>query len=199
MNPMTQQEMESAFETLREQAIVLRQTFNTFDTLFSADLKIENILRKSAAWFFDDLNSIMIEYLILLICRLTDPPETAGNTNLTIPWMTEVVCEHADRDVMSKILKIDECLRNFGQSLRPIRNKIISHIDRETYMYERSLGDHSEKETREFFDNLQKYFDAVGIAIGVGPLDFLNSSCQGDVHDLIKVLRQGLEFADSRK
>lgn len=196
---MTQWELESAFVTLREQAIVLRQTFNTFDSLFSTDPKIENVLRKSAAWFFDDLNSIMIEYLISLICRLTDPPETAGNTNLSVPWMTEVICELTDQDIKLKIIELDEYLRNYGQLLRPIRNKSVSHIDRETYVEERVLGGHSEKETRVFFDSLQKYFDTVGSAIGAGPLDFSSSSCKGDLHDLMKVLRNGLEFADSRK
>ncbi len=52
---------------------------------------------------------------------------------------------------------------------------------------------------RMFFENLQNYFDVVGNAIGVGPLDFSNSSCRGDVHDLIKVLRKGLEFTDNKE
>ena len=197
---MTQQELESAFDKLREQAIELRQIYNTFDSLFSTDAEIENVLRKSAVWFFHDLNSMMIQYLILLICRLTDPPKTTGRQNLTIPWMTEVICENdsVDQEIKSKIIELDECLRNYGQLLKLIRNKIVSHIDRETYAYERTLGGHSEEEMWDFFDNLQKYFDVVGNVIGVGPLDFRNSSCQGDVHDLLKVLRRGL-YRDKHK
>ena len=201
MNPTTQQELENAFDTLREQAIVLRQTFNTFDILFSSGHKIQCILTKSAASFFHDLNAMMIEYLILMICRITDRPETAGNPNLTIPWMTKEICKShdLDKDARSEIRRLDKCIRSYRKLMKPVRNKIVSHIDLETHTMQRILGGHSQEEMRKFFENLQNYFDVVGNAIGVGPLDFSSSSCQGDVHDLIKVLRQGLNFTDNKE
>ncbi len=191
---MTQSELENAFTMLREQAIILRQTFDTFNFLFSSGPEADSILTKSAAWFFHDLNRMMVEYLILLICRLTDPPETAGKTNLTIPWMTKAICEDhcLGQDIKLEIQRLEKCILDYRTLLKPARNKIVSHIDRETYVFQRVIGGHSEKEMRNFFDNLSKYFEEAGNAIGIGPLDFTNSACQGDVHDLLKVLRRGL-------
>ena len=48
-------QLESQFNVLRDQAIVLRQTFNTFNHLFESDGETDRVLRKSAAWFFHDL------------------------------------------------------------------------------------------------------------------------------------------------
>ena len=72
-------QLESQFKVLRDQAIVLRQTFNTFNHLFESDSETDRVLKESAAWFFYDLNRMMVEYLILLVCRLTDPPETLAH------------------------------------------------------------------------------------------------------------------------
>ena len=42
-------QLESQFKVLRDQAIVLRQTFNTFNYLFESDGGADRVLRKSAA------------------------------------------------------------------------------------------------------------------------------------------------------
>lgn len=43
----------------------------------------------------------------------------------------------------------------------------------------------------KFFENLQRYFDVAGNAVGVGPLDFRCSPGPGDVLDLIRTLKRG--------
>lgn len=56
---------------------------------------------------------------------------------------------------------------------------------------DRPLGEHDSDEVGAFFENLQKYCDAVGNAIGVGPLDFRFAPGKGDVLDLIGVVQRG--------
>ena len=53
-----------------------------------------------------------------------------------------------------------------------------------------ALGAHGEEVIVEFFENLQAYFDAVGDAVGVGPLDFRNAPGPGDVIDLVRTLER---------
>ena len=69
------------------------------------------------------------------------------------------------------------------------RNKIIAHADKQTVLENRAMGQHEEKEMRQFFTNLQKYMDRVGSAIGVGPSDFSVPDSEGDGFELIVFLR----------
>ena len=109
------------FNVLRDQAIILRQTFNTFNHLFESDGETDHVLRESAAWFFHDLNRMMVEYLILLVCRLTDPPETFGKPNSTIPRMTKLLCKKEDLDhrIKAKLKTLDESMSLYKPSDGP--------------------------------------------------------------------------------
>ena len=192
---MTLDELHNDFKTLRDQAINLRQTFNTFNFLFSGSPEIDEILKSSAVIFFHDLNQIMVEYLILLIGRITDRPEMHGRANLTIPYMTRLIFEDNGLDLNIQAesrIKIEELngqIREYRRLLDPARNRIVAHIDRETYVVQQTLGDHTKEQMDQFFNNIQEYFDEVGNAIGVGPLDFQYVAGDGDVQSLIRVLR----------
>lgn len=187
-------QLESQFKALRDQAIVLRQTFNTFNHLFESDGETDRVLKESAAWFFHDLNRMMVEYLVLLVCRLTDPSETFGKPNLTIPRMTKLLCKNEDLDQGTKanLKTLDEHIRDYRKRLEPVRNKIVGHADLDTYVSHSLLGAHPKEKMIEFFENLQSYFDVAGVAVGVGPLDFRFSPGPGDVLDLIHTLKRGL-------
>ena len=90
---MTNDPLQDEFVKLRDQAIWLRQTINTFNHLFDSDPETERILRESAGLFFTDLNTIMQEYAILLVCRLTGPAESFGKANLSTQRFTILLRE----------------------------------------------------------------------------------------------------------
>ncbi len=188
---MTKEELQREFETLRNQAIYLIQTFNTYNDLFEASDEVERVLRKSAERFFGDINTIMIEYMILVVCRLTDPPTTSGKPNLTIPHMNKLLCK--DGFFSSEIRKLSDRIMAYRKLLEPVRNKIVAHIDRDTYIKDLTLGGHSKEEMTRFFENdLLQYFDKVAEAIDVTPILDLNTRCSGDALDLRKTLKRGL-------
>ena len=185
---MTNDALQDEFIKLRDQAIWLRQTFNTFNDLFDSDPKTERILRESAGLFFTDLNTIMQEYTLLLVCRLTGPAESFGKANLSTQRFTILLRE---RDCLTpEIERLDAQLTAYSELLKPARNKIIAHSDLEVHVDDISLGAHGEEVAAEFFDNLQAYFDAVGNAVGVGPLDFRHTPGAGDVIDLVRTLKR---------
>lgn len=72
------------------------------------------------------------------------------------------------------------------------RNRLVAHLDRKAVMAGRPLGAHPEQEVKLFFANLSGYVDAVGNAVGVGPLDFRTSAAPGDATDLLRTLRRAL-------
>ncbi len=188
---MTREELQREFETLRNQAIYLIQTFNTYNDLFFSGPEIERILRKSAERFFGDINVIMIEYMILVVCRLTDPPGTSGKRNLTIPYMNELLRE---KDCLSpEIETLSDSIIAYRKLLEPVRNKIVAHMDRDTYIQDLTLGGHSKEEMAQFFEkDLLQYFEKVAKAIGATPLGSLITRGRGDALDLRKTLSRGL-------
>ena len=187
---MTREELQREFEALCDGAINLLVIFCIRNDLFKSDnLKI---LEKSAGWFFGGLQGILRQYIILLVCRLTDPPETSGKPNLTIPRMNELLREN---DCFSpEIETLTDGIMSYREHLAPARNKIIAHKDRETCFSSCALGKHTEEEMKKFFEvDLPMYFDAVGGAIGVGRQDLHDlPPGPGDVDDLIEILKKGL-------
>lgn len=188
---MTREELQREFKTLRNQAIYLIQTFNTYNDLFEAGDEVERVLRKSAERFFGDISVIMIEYMILLVCRLTDPPGTSGRANLTIPYMNKLLRENDCFN--SEIETLSDSIMDYRELLEPVRNKIVAHMDHDTYIQDLALGGHSKEEMKQFFKNdLLQYFEKVAKAISVTPLGSLITRGYGDALDLRKTLSRGL-------
>ena len=186
---MTREELHKEFELLREEATFLLQTFHFYKDLFeSADPKVLTILHESAGSFFINLHQMMRQYIFLLICRLTDPPETSGKANLTIQRMNELLREN--NCFSTEIETLTHGIIAYRELLTPVRNKIVAHADRDTYIFSHTLGKHSKEEETKFFeDDLPKYFDAVGKAIGVPDRHINNIFYSGDAESLIHILR----------
>ena len=185
---MPHEALQDEFTKLRDQAIWLRQTVNTFNHLFDSGLESERVLRESAGLFFGDLNIMMQEYVILLVCRLTGPAESFGKANLSTQRFTALMRHRGCLTL--EIERLDASLTAYGELLKPARNKIIAHNDLEVHVDDIALGAHGEEAMVEFFENLQAYFDAVGNAVGVGPLDFRNTPGPGDAIDLVRKLER---------
>ena len=190
---MTQQALQDEFIKLRDQAVWLRQTVNTFNCLFDSGPETERLLQESAGLFFGDLNTMMQEYAILVVCRLTGPAESFGKANLSTQRFTALMRQRGC--LTPEIERLDARLTAYGELLKPARDKIIAHSDLEVHIDDVALGAHSEEVMVEFFENLQAYFDAVGNAVGVGPLDFQHTPGPGDVIDLVRKLERANDAA----
>ena len=190
---MTRNALQDEFIKLRNQAIWLRQTVNTFNYLFDSGPEVERILRESASLFFTDLNTMMQEYAILLVCRLTGPAESFGKANLSTQRFTALMRQTGC--LTPEIKRLDARLTAYGELMKPARNKIIAHSDLEVHIDDIALGAHGEEVMVKFFENLQAYFDAAGNAVGVGPLDFRHAPGPGDAIDLVRKLKRANDSA----
>ena len=73
-----------AFNAFRVESVWVRTVFDTATALYSSGPDTENLLRRTALRFFGDLNSILVEYWVLVVCRITDPQKTGNRENLTV-------------------------------------------------------------------------------------------------------------------
>lgn len=187
--PMGKMKLQKDFEMFRDHCIIIRRDCNTYNALFFSGSN--ELLIKAASTFFNDIAEIMQRDWILQVCKLMDLAVTKRNEivleNISIKLINlqleneELMCQ--------EISSISDALLAYGKKIVPTRHKRLAHFDRDYQIRGAVLGTTTEKELEAFLENIQKYCDAVGRAIGLGPLDFTSSSCLGDVHDLLRVLR----------
>lgn len=180
------------FLALREQCVWLQICYNTYRDLYESGAETQKLLSNSAPLFFQDLNTILIEYCVLLICKITDSVSSNGRENLSILNINHKLS--AVNLLTSQITDASDAMLRYRNLIKKIRNHVVSHLDLKTNLNQVLVGEHDENEITLFFENLYTYIDAVGNAVGVGPLDFKSTSGSGDVLDLLRLLRSCKKF-----
>lgn len=176
-----------AFNAFRIESVWLRTVFDMSAALYSSGAETDALLRRTAPRFFHDLNSVLVEYWVLIVCRITDPPKTNGRENLTVRNLVECL---EDLGLLTEsIRKEADGIQAYRDILNNARNRVVSHADKETFLRPELLGEHSEQDLDAFLGHLQSFNDLVGEALGEGPLDFGGTSGPGDAYDLVRALR----------
>jgi len=183
-----------SFLELRERFKWIAQCWATYRALYESGSMTDDLMRRSAAWFFHDFNLIIIDYLILEICKVTDPSVTMNRENLTVENLWDQLnAVGLIQGGESEIRSAYEGVKKYRYLIKDARNRLVAHFDKESVLKGDGLGGHDADEVRLFFDNLEIFSDCVGRLTGVGPLSFKSGSPgKGDVLDLLKVLKRGL-------
>jgi hypothetical protein len=145
--------------TLRDSCVWLRSLWEHFTTLFEGTELKRELLQATAHKFFNDLNRLFIEHLVLHICRLTDNAETMGRKNLTVKFLME----HSDfteaPETLEKLKRISADIDDFRELILPARNRFISHLDLEAIRLGHPLGAASMEKWKRFWLDLQDFLD----------------------------------------
>ena len=185
---MKEIDLQELFLAFRKQCIWLQCCYNTYSDLYESEDETKDVLQASASKFFGDLNIILIEYTLLQVCKITDPDESQGRKNLTVEHVNTALRE-ANR-MTDEITHFSCGLSRYRKLVKDGRNRLISHLDKESVLKGLPIGDHAEEEVTAFFENLYGYVDAVGNAVNAGPLDIRTTAGAGDVLDLIITLKR---------
>ena len=117
-------------EIFADHCVFMRSIYHHVKLLFedtTADDKA--LMEHTAGIFFFDLYWVLREYLVLQVCKITDPAQDRRkNNNLSITFLLKHY--HFDDDTRS-LQRLCNRLLSFGDKLRPARDKFISHSDRE--------------------------------------------------------------------
>lgn len=185
---MNSLDLKEVFEKFREQCIWTRTCLNTYWALFESGPEPYQLMERNAPTFFRELKLILIEYLLLQVSKHLDPKQSNGRTNLTVAYLDSEL-GRAKR-MTPEIERLSHELAQYRPLIKDARNRLLSHTDRDTVLSNHRFPAHTEEEVTKFFENLQQYCDAVGEAVGSGPLDFRATPATGDVHDLLQCLRR---------
>jgi hypothetical protein len=179
-----------------DHCIVLRAFWTHYQTVFEgSDLRRE-LLQNTAHRFFHDLNLMLIEHLILQICKLTDPEITMGKRNLTVQFLIKNADFSASPRELAKLVKIVARIETFRGRILPARNKFISHLDLDAALARKSLGGASVAAWRRFWLDLQDFLTIMYRRyVDAGAPFYLNGvGMMSDADQLVKALKESAYF-----
>jgi len=130
------------------------------------------------------------EYLLLQIIKLHDPARQAGNTNLSIDYMTKNLDwdNHTRSRLQTLKSQLDELLK---EPLSSARCKILCHNDLQVILNEEIQGKIDIDNDKKYFDKLQEFVDVVHDS-SVGGIYPFSDLPENDAYDLLSIMRKGL-------
>src|SRR5262245_23367387 len=164
-------------------------TRELFETSSAGD---KALMDATAGTFFGDLNRMLNEYVILQVCKITDPAhDIRKNDNHTIAFLLEHYDFSSDPSILKRLKELDASMRAFREKLLPARNKLISHLDRDAILADCPLGAAADEEWSQFWLDLQDFICIVHRKV-IGSSFYLNRAAgRSDAGDLLKALRHG--------
>ncbi len=146
--------------------------------------------------FFGDLNQLLIEQLVLQICRLTDPPGDHGTDQ-----SDDRLCDPGSRLLRRRedhvrVSALRDRIHQFRSKILPARNRLIGHLDLVAAMAGQPLGPASDAEWAQFWDDLEQFLHLVYTRyVDPGGHFMLNDvGMISDADSLVKALKESTYF-----
>ena len=150
------------------------------------------LMGMTAGTFFGDLNRVLNEYVILQVCKITDPAhDIRNNDNHTIAFLLEHYDFSSDPPTLKRLEELQTRLEAFGKKLVAARNKLIAHLDRAAILAARPLGAATDQEWDQFWLDLEKFINIVHRKVKGSPFYLSDVAGLSDVGGLLKALRHG--------
>jgi hypothetical protein len=174
--------------------VSLRSVWRHYQILFEGTELKRELLQTIARTFFGDISALLIEHLILQICKLTDREETMGRANLTVKFLIK----HSDFSdapgALEKLERLSDSIHRFRETILPARNRFISHLD--SVRLGEPLGGAEPKEWNQFWFDLQDFLQIMHkYYVESSGHFYLNSvGYLSDADMLVKALRESTFF-----
>jgi hypothetical protein len=176
--------------------IYIRGVFEHLRVLFElSDIADKGNMNGVAPVFFGDLNHILIEYVIQQICKVTDPEIQLAKQNHTVEFFAnnaDFSGEPGTPGAPEKLVRLKElqaAMEAFRQKLKPARDKLISHLDREAVLADADLGVAPTEDWNAFWTNLQEFVTILHECYVGTPLQINSVGMLSDTDSLLKALR----------
>jgi hypothetical protein len=139
-----------------DHCVFIRSVYRHLEILFvNSTENYKKRMLHIAQFFFEDLNNILVEYIILTVCKITDPAQdNRKNDNHTIDYLIKHYDCRADVATAERLDRLCARIKAFRKKLLPARNKLIAHSDRKTIMEGTPLGATEPGEWDQFWHDL---------------------------------------------
>lgn len=186
-----------AVETFRDECVWARSIRVHFAELFESGHGRSALLGEVANTFFHDLNLLLVEYILLQQCKLTDPASSGvGKTNLTTNYLLTMDWAPATR---LELERLNQQLLAYRAKVVDARRKLIAHLDLKTKLQTVGLGEVAESDEAAFWEHLQAFVNAAHDEAVGGPYEILCAMPDGDVLSLVHRLADAVDYDDLMK
>ena len=185
--------MKQDIEIFANYCVFMRSIYlHTCELFETSSAEDKALMGNTAGMFFGDLNRVLNEYVILQVCKITDPAhDVYNNDNHTIAFLLEHYDFSSDPPILKRLEELQARLEAFGKKLVAARNKLIAHLDRAAILAARPLGPATDDEWNQFWLDLQDFIYIVHRKV-TGSSFYLNGEARrSDAGDLLKALRHG--------
>jgi len=182
-------------EKFCSQIVWFRAIHNIYKQLFEDD-EAQKLMERTAKSFFNDLNKILIGYILLEFVKITDPAAITMNKkeqeNFTIDNLIETI------DWPSDVKQNLQLLRNktytFRKHIKEARNKLLAHNDKCVFLTGKILGEFPNGEDEEFLKALEDICNITHNVCFNSIFGDIAVADYSDVRNLKKALKKALVF-----
>ncbi len=133
--------------------------WRTHRVLFHKNPREAELIKLPAGKALIRLSIIAQEYALHQLSKLHDPAVQKDRVNLGIDYMVRF--GGWDKSMKVKLQSLQKQLDELPKKIRPVRNKILSHNDLETFLNEPTLGAFPDEEDTEYFKTLEIFVNIV--------------------------------------
>lgn len=189
---MTIEEEKQIIEAFCNQYIWLRVAFDEYHVLYEEGDERLELLQEVAQNFFGDLRNILVQYVVLNMCKFTDPAHFRQDDNLTVQYILELIGPKASKEL--GLDRLSEEIYAIRRYVIEARNKYIAHFDREVSASSKIVGAFPSEVGDSFWESIRKFVDTVhkhyfGSIIG----DVINNK---GASDLVAALKSAVHYKD---
>jgi hypothetical protein len=142
---------------------------------------------------FADLAQVPKEYLVIPACRITDPAgDGRKNENFTVEMFVSSFA--SDPETFKKLGELHQRMQKLREKVKPARDKLAAHADRDAVRKGKPLGEASFQEWDDFWSAVQEFVRILNEKMTGKPFEIDTGGVMGDAESLIKALSQSQHF-----
>lgn len=189
--------VDEVFQELSTEVTWLHARWIIYRQLFAHSSKRIDLLNECASTFFYTIQDILIGDVQITLSKLTDPPRTMGNENLSLEQLQERVEDQGEIELQNSLRRILDELKQKCQIFRKWRNKLLAHLDLTTAMETtlNPLPGVSHQMIEEALELVRSYLNTIQIHYNkseTGYEHFFMSGTDGEA--MISMLKHGLRY-----
>jgi len=177
-----------------QEVVWVHSKWNIFLQLYS-DSETIALLNNTAPSYFRICQDVLLDDIMLSICRLTDPAQTGGKTNLSLRRLVDNIEANKNdklKDIVKKILDLAEPNFEFA---RDHRNRRIAHNDLQTRMktHLEPLSSYTNDKVNDALKNIGNVMNVVQHHYESSETLYSHCISPDDGNDLLYWLRKGYD------
>jgi hypothetical protein len=177
-----------------EECVWARAVRTHFAELFESGDTRHRLMAEIAKTFFQDLNIVLLEYVLLQQCKLTDPASSgAEKDNLTTNYILSLNWSGETKEVL---VDANRELLEFRTKINDARRKLVAHADLRSRLQLIELGQFSKAAEQGFWSALQRFANAAHMEACGGPFEIYATMPDGDAVSLIHGLVEAADYDD---